>query len=41
MEQYEVLQQIAEENRVSFAWVVRAVVEKHLADKTPLFDRGK
>lgn len=39
-EQYEELQQIAEEKRVSVAWVVRDAVERYLAARHPLFPNG-
>jgi len=33
------LEQIAQEKKVSVAWVVRDAVDKYLADKGPLFAR--
>jgi len=34
---YETLEGIAEEKKVSLAWVVREAAEKYIADKWPLF----
>lgn len=36
-EVYETLEGIAEQKRVSLAWVVRDAVEKYVAEKWPLF----
>lgn len=38
-ELYESLEQIAQEKKVSVAWVVRDAIEKYVADKWPLFER--
>ncbi|MCB1921027.1 MAG: ribbon-helix-helix protein, CopG family [Candidatus Competibacteraceae bacterium] len=38
-ELYESLEQIAQEKKVSVAWVVRDAVEKYVAEKWPLFER--
>lgn len=38
-DQYEDLQRIAKNKRVSLAWVVRDAVERYLAGETPLFQR--
>lgn len=34
---YETLEQIAQQKKVSLAWVVRDATEKYLSDKWPLF----
>lgn len=34
---YETLETIAQEKKVSLAWVVREAAEKYIADKWPLF----
>lgn len=39
-ELYDTLERIAEEKKVSFAWVVRDAAEKYVADKWPLFGSG-
>lgn len=39
-ELYKTLEQIAEEKKVSVAWVVRDAAEKYVADKWPLFKGG-
>jgi predicted transcriptional regulator len=36
---YKTLEQIAQEKKVSVAWVTREAVDKYLADKWPLFAR--
>jgi len=36
-EQYEQLAEIARENRISIAWVVREAIERLLEDDRPLF----
>jgi predicted transcriptional regulator len=38
-EVHSTLEQIAQEKKVSVAWVVRDAVDKYLADKWPLFAR--
>jgi predicted transcriptional regulator len=38
-EVYKTLEQIAQEKKVSVAWVIREAVDKYLADKWPLFAR--
>jgi hypothetical protein len=38
-EQYELLESVAKDKRVSVAWVVREAVEKYLADQWPLLER--
>ena len=38
-ELYESLEQIAEEKKVSIAWVVRDAAEKYVADRWPLLER--
>jgi predicted DNA-binding protein len=35
---YETLEGIAQEKKVSLAWVVREATEKYIADKWPLFN---
>jgi predicted transcriptional regulator len=35
------LEQIAQEKKVSVAWVIREAVDKYLADKWPLFGHGE
>lgn len=41
-ELYETLQKIAEDKKVSVAWVIRDAAEKYVADQWPLFsNRGK
>lgn len=37
---YESLEQIAQEKKVSVAWVVRDAVEKYVAERCPLLERG-
>lgn len=37
---YQTLEEIAKDNRVSLAWVVREAAEKYIADKWPLL-RGQ
>lgn len=37
---YESLEQIAQEKKVSVAWVVRDAVEKYVAERWPLFEKG-
>jgi len=39
LEVYKTLEQIAQEKKVSVAWVIREAVDKYLADKWPLFAR--
>jgi len=39
-EQYSLLEQIAEQKRVSVAWVVREAVERYLTDRWPLLRKG-
>jgi metal-responsive CopG/Arc/MetJ family transcriptional regulator len=39
-ELYETLDQIAQEKKVSVAWVVREAAEKYVADRWPLFNDG-
>ena len=42
IEHYQELERIAEDNKVSVAWVVRQAVEKYLVDRYPLLsDRSK
>jgi predicted DNA-binding protein len=36
-EQYKILADLARQNKVSIAWVVRDAVDKYVADKWPLF----
>jgi hypothetical protein len=36
---YDTLENIAEEKKVSLAWVVREAAEKYIGDKWPLFNR--
>lgn len=36
-EVYRVLEDIAQQKKVSMAWVVREAVDKYIADKWPLF----
>jgi predicted transcriptional regulator len=36
---YKTLENIAQEKKVSVAWVIREAVDKYLADKWPLFAR--
>ena len=38
-ELYETLEQIAQEKKVSVAWVVREAAEKYVEDRWPLFGR--
>ena len=38
---YETLEAIARQKKVSLAWVVREAAEQYLADKWPLFAKGK
>lgn len=39
---YATLERIAQEKKVSVAWIVRDAAEKYVADQWPLFgDRGK
>ncbi len=35
--QYKILADLARQNKVSIAWVVRDAVDKYVADKWPLF----
>ena len=37
---YETLEVIAQEKKVSLAWVVREAAEKYIADKWPLFGKS-
>lgn len=39
-EQYQVLERIAAENRVSLAWVVRDAIDGYLKAKWPLLPQG-
>ena len=39
-EQYSVLEKIAEENRVSLAWVVRDAIDSYLKSKWPALPQG-
>ena len=39
--QYEVLEQIAADNKVSLAWVVRDAIDDYLKFKWPLLPRGE
>ena len=36
---HKTLEQIAQEKKVSVAWVIREAVDKYLADKWPLFSQ--
>jgi len=36
---YKSLEEVANQKKVSLAWVVREAVEKYLADKWPLFSK--
>jgi predicted transcriptional regulator len=38
---YETLERIAQEKKVSVAWVIRDAVDKYIADKWPLFATTK
>jgi predicted transcriptional regulator len=38
-EVYKTLERIAQEKKVSVAWVIREAVDKYLGDKWPLFAR--
>lgn len=40
-EVYKTLERIAQEKKVSVAWVIREAVDKYLADKWPLFAATK
>ena len=40
-DQYEVLERIAKEKKVSVAWVVRDAVDTYLAERWPLFVENK
>jgi predicted transcriptional regulator len=40
-EVHKTLEQIAQEKKVSVAWVIREAVDKYLADKWPLFGHGE
>jgi len=40
-EQYELLEKVAAENKVSVAWVVRNAVEKYISDRWPLLTGGR
>lgn len=40
-DQYEVLERIAKDKKVSVAWVVRDAVDAYLADRWPLFSENK
>ena len=40
-DQYQTLERIAREKKVSLAWVVRDAAEKYIADKWPLFAQGE
>jgi predicted transcriptional regulator len=37
---HKTLEQIAQEKKVSVAWVIRDAVDKYLSDKWPLFGGG-
>ena len=39
-EQYQVLERIAAENKVSLAWVVRDAIDGYLKSKWPLLSQG-
>jgi metal-responsive CopG/Arc/MetJ family transcriptional regulator len=39
-ELYKTLEDIARQNKVSIAWVVRDATEKYVADKWPLFGKN-
>lgn len=39
-QQYQVLEQIAAENKVSLAWVVRDAIDDYLKSKWPLLPQG-
>lgn len=39
-EQYQVLEKIATENKVSLAWVVRDAIDSYLKSKWPLLPQG-
>ena len=39
-EHYEILANLAEENRVSVAWMVRDAVERYVEDRWPLLRGG-
>lgn len=38
-EQYELLERIAQDKKVSVGWVVRAAAEKYLSDQWPLLSK--
>ena len=40
-EQYELLEKVAAEHKVSVAWVVRDAVEKYISDRWPLLAGGR
>jgi predicted transcriptional regulator len=40
-EQYDLLERIAKDKKVSVAWVTRDAVEKYLAEQWPLFSQGR
>lgn len=39
MELHETLEKLAQDKKVSVAWVVRDAVERYVADQWPLFER--
>lgn len=39
-QQYQLLEQIADENKVSLAWVVRDAIDNYLKSKWPLLSQG-
>ena len=39
-QQYQFLEKIAEENKVSLAWVVRDAIDSYLKSKRPLLPQG-
>lgn len=40
-EQYELLEKVAAEHKVSVAWVVRDAIEKYISDRWPLLTGGR
>lgn len=40
-EQFDLLERIAKDKKVSVAWVTRDAVEKYLAEQWPLFSQGR
>lgn len=40
-EQYDLLERIARDKKVSVAWVTRDAVEKYLAEQWPLLSQGR